>query len=167
MYRGRRASRRSPRPACRGLAPRPACTATGWSSDSGSPAWCEPPPRPRAATPPELVPAPQRRRRGVAARSAAAAEGTNTMVLGGGASSPAFFRSDRICLASATSFRTLGTTSRRATRPAALGRGAHRNLERSLQVPFPHPGVDHPLTARSPRTARSACPPSPVRTATV
>mmetsp|Transcript_4486 Transcript_4486/g.18428 ORF Transcript_4486/g.18428 Transcript_4486/m.18428 type:complete len:204 (+) Transcript_4486:828-1439(+) len=52
-------------------------------------------------------------RRGVAAASAAAAEGTNTMVLGGGASSPAFFRSDRICLASATSFRTLGTTSRR------------------------------------------------------
>ena len=51
-------------------------------------------------------------RKGTAAASAAAAEGTKTIVLGGGASSPAFLRSARICLANATSFRTRGTTSR-------------------------------------------------------
>jgi len=46
----------------------------------------------------------------MAAASAAAAEGTNTMVRGGGASSPALFRSVRICRDSAMSFRRRGTT---------------------------------------------------------
>ena len=52
-------------------------------------------------------------RSGFAAAMAASAEGTNTIVRGGGASSPAVLTSLRICLASATSLRILGTTSRR------------------------------------------------------